>query len=183
MKPTAAVLKRSAAAVAVLVALVLAYAATRPDSFRVERRVSIAAAPEKVYPLLNDIRAQNRWSPWDKKDPAMKRVYSGAAAGVGAVYEWDGNKDIGAGRLEIVESIAPRKVVMRLDFTRPMEGRNVAAFTLEPQGAATEVTWSIEGPMPYVSKLFGLFCDMDTMIGKEFEAGLADLKSLAETGR
>lgn len=173
-------IKKLSAALAVLVVLVLAYAATRPDSFRVARRVSISAAPEKVYPLLNDIRAQNTWSPWDKKDPAMKRSYSGAATGVGAVYEWDGNKEIGAGRLEIVESVAPRKVVMKLDFTRPMEGHNVAAFTLEPQGAATEVTWSIEGPMPYVSKLFSLFCDMDKMIGKEFEAGLADLKALAE---
>lgn len=173
-------IKKLSAALAVLVVLVLAYAATRPDSFRVARRVSISAAPEKVYPLLDDIRAQNAWSPWDKKDPAMKRSYSGAATGVGAVYEWDGNKEIGAGRLEIVESVAPRKVVMKLDFTRPMEGHNVAAFTLEPQGAATEVTWSIEGPMPYVSKLFSLFCDMDTMIGKEFEAGLADLKALAE---
>lgn len=173
-------IKKLSAALAVLVVLVLAYAATRPDSFRVARRVSISAAPEKVYPLLNDIRAQNTWSPWDKKDPAMKRSYSGAATGVGAVYEWDGNKEIGAGRLEIVESVAPRKVVMKLDFTRPMEGHNVAAFTLEPQGAATDVTWSIEGPMPYVSKLFSLFCDMDKMIGKEFEAGLADLKALAE---
>lgn len=173
-------IKKIAAAVAVLVVLVLAYAATRPDSFRVARSVSIAAAPEKVYPLLSDIRAQNTWSPWDKKDPGMKRSYSGAATGVGSIYEWDGNKDIGAGRLEIVEAVAPRKVVMKLDFTRPMEGHNIAAFAVEPKGGSTEVTWSIEGPMPYVSKLFGVFCDMDKMIGKEFDAGLADLKALAE---
>lgn len=173
-------IKKIAAVLAAAVVILLIVASTRPNSFRVERTVNVAAKPEKIFPLLNDLRAQNAWSPWDKKDPGMKRTYSGAEKGVGAVYEWDGNKEIGAGRLEIVESTPASRVVMKLDFIKPMEGHNVAELSLEPKGGATEVTWSIAGPMPFVSKIFSLFCSMDTMIGKEFEKGLGDLKILAE---
>lgn len=110
----------------------------------------------------------------------MKKTSSGAPKGAGAVYEWDGNKDIGAGRLEIVEAEAPRKVVMDLHFLRPMEGRNVAMYEVAPVSGGSEVTWSIKGPMPFLSKIMCVFMDMDKMIGTEFEKGLSDLKALAE---
>lgn len=171
--------KKIGIAVVVLIAAVLIYAATKPDTFRVERTASIKAPPEKIHPLLNSFKQHTAWSPWEKKDPAMKRAYSGAESGKGSVYEWDGNSDIGKGRLEITES-SPSKVAMKLDFLEPFEAHNTAEFTLAPKGETTDVTWAIFGPMPYISKVMTIFCNMDTMIGKEFEAGLADLKALAE---
>ncbi|MPY73978.1 MAG: polyketide cyclase [Alphaproteobacteria bacterium] len=171
--------KKIGIAVVVLIAAVLIYAATKPDTFRVERTASIKAPPEKIHPLLNSFKQHTAWSPWEKKDPAMKRAYSGAESGKGSVYEWDGNSDIGKGRIEITET-TPSKVAMKLDFLEPFEAHNMAEFTLSPKGETTDVTWAIFGPMPYISKVMTIFCNMDTMIGKEFEAGLADLKALAE---
>lgn len=171
--------KKIGIALVVVIVAVLGYAATKPDSFRVERTTSIKAPPEKIHPFLNDFKQQVVWSPWEKKDPGMKRAFSGAESGKGAVYEWDGNDEIGKGRIEIIET-APSKVTMKLDFLEPMEAHNMAEFTLTPKGETTDVTWAVFGPMPYVSKVFTMFCDMDSMIGKEFEAGLADLKVLAE---
>ena len=172
-------LKKIGIAVVVLIAAMLGYAATKPDSFRVERTASIKAPPEKIYPFLTDFKQQVAWSPWEKKDPGMKRTYSGAERGKGSIYEWDGNSDIGKGRLEIVEA-SPSKVTMTLDFLEPMEAHNMAEFALAPKGETTDVTWAIYGPMPYLSKIVSIFCSFDSMIGKEFEAGLADLKKLAE---
>ena len=172
-------LKKIGIAVVVVIVAVLGYAATKPDSFRVERTANIKAPPEKIHPLLNDFKQHVVWSPWEKKDPGMKRAFSGAESGKGAVYEWDGNAEIGKGRIEIVET-TPSKVTMKLDFLEPMEAHNMAEFTLAPKGETTDVTWAVFGPMPYVSKVFTMFCDMDSMIGTEFEAGLADLKALAE---
>lgn len=173
-------IKKIAAVIAVAVIAVLGLAATKPDTIRVERTVTVNAKPEKIFPLISDLREQNKWSPWDKKDPAMKRTFSGAEKGIGAVYEWDGNKEVGAGRLEIIGSVAPSRVVMKLDFIRPMAGHNIAALTLDPKGPATAVIWSISGPMPFVSRIMCVFISMDKMIGAEFEKGLADLKILAE---
>lgn len=173
-------LKKAAIAFAVVVAAVLGLAATKPDSFRVERRVLVNVAPDKVFPYLDDPRKTAEWSPWEKKDPAMKKIFSGAAKGKGAVYEWEGNKEVGSGRLEITEVVAPSKVVMDLHFLRPMEGRNVAMYVVTPKDGGSEVAWSIEGPAPFLTKLFGVFMDMDKMIGGEFEKGLADLKLMAE---
>lgn len=173
-------LKKAAAVAAFAVIVVLVLASRKPDSFRVERRILIKASPEKVFPYLEDPKKTAEWSPWEKKDPAMKKAYSGAAKGKGAVYEWDGNRDIGAGRLEITESIVPSKVVMDLHFLRPMEGRNVAMYVVTPKDGGSEVAWSIEGPSPFLSKVMCTFMDMDKMIGGEFEKGLADLKALAE---
>lgn len=169
-----------AAVLVVGVAALLVFAATRPDHFRVERSARIQAPPEKIFALVNDLHSHAAWSPWEKKDPAMRRSHSGAASGKGAVYAWDGNKDIGAGRMEITESSPPSKVVFRMDFIRPFEARNTAEFTLDPGGEVTTVTWAIYGPSPFVSKVMGVFFSMDSMIGKEFEAGLANLKSLTE---
>jgi hypothetical protein len=164
----------------VAIAGVLLYAATKPDSFRVQRSAIIKAPAEKIFVLVNDLRSHMAWSPWEKKDPAMKRVHSGAASGKGAVYEWDGNKDIGAGRMEIADSSPPSKVVFKMDFIRPFEAHNIGEITLEPSGDATHVTWAIYGPSPYISKLMSVFFSFDNMIGKEFEAGLANLKAMTE---
>jgi uncharacterized protein YndB with AHSA1/START domain len=162
------------------IAGVLVYAAAKPDSFRVARTQSIKAPPEKIFPLINNLHGWNAWSPYEKKDPQMKRTFSGAESGKGAVYEWDGDKNVGKGRMEITEATAPTKIVIKLDFISPFEGHNVAAFTLAPQGDATNVTWSMDGPAPFVSKLMQVFINLDTMIGNDFEAGLANLKALAE---
>jgi uncharacterized protein YndB with AHSA1/START domain len=169
-----------AVVIVVLLAAALAYAATKPDTFRVQRSTSIKAPPEKIFPLLDDLRSHATWSPWDQKDPAMKRTYSGAPRGKGAVYEWDGNKNIGKGRMEITETSPPSRVIFKLDFIKPFEAHNIAELVLEPKGDATNVTWAIYGPSPYLSKVMSLLCNMDKMIGKEFETGLANLKRLTE---
>jgi len=165
--------------VIVLVAAVLAIAMTRPDSFRVERKTSIKSSPDKIFPLIDDFHNWSSWSPWERMDPAMRRTHSGAASGKGAVYEWEGNSKVGQGRMEILEA-SPSKVIIKLDFLKPFEGHNVAEFAFEPQSDSTGVTWAMYGPAPYVAKLMGLFFNMDDMIGKDFETGLASLKSAAE---
>jgi carbon monoxide dehydrogenase subunit G len=166
--------------VVVLIAAVLIFAATRPDSFAVERSTSIGADPDKIFPLINDFKSWTAWSPYENKDPAMTRTYSSATSGKGAVYEWDGNSQVGKGRIEIVDASAPSRVTIKLDMIKPMEGHNIVNFTLEPRGGATQLTWAMRGSCVYMTKLIGLFCDMDKMIGKDFEAGLANLKTLAE---
>ncbi|MGH8429221.1 MAG: SRPBCC family protein, partial [Solimonas sp.] len=113
-----------------LVAVLFAYAATRPDSFRIERSAAIQAPPEKIYPHIDDFHRWTAWSPWEKIDPALKRSYSGAPAGKGAAYAWEGNKNVGSGRMEITESSAPSRIVIKLDFMKPFEAHNTAEFTL-----------------------------------------------------
>lgn len=163
----------------VAIAGVLAYASTKPDSFRVERSVSIDAPADRIQPLIADFRRWAEWSPYEKKDPGMKRSFGNITAGKGATYAWDGDNNVGQGSMEILEA-APAKVVIKLDFQKPFEAHNTAEFTLKPKGDATDVTWAIHGPSPLISKVVSLFMNMDTMIGKDFEAGLANLKALAE---
>lgn len=163
-----------------VVAGVLGFAATKPNQFRVQRTTRIKAAPEKIFPLVSDLHAHGLWSPWEKKDPAMKRTFSGAARGVGAVYEWEGNKNIGKGRMEVAEVSPPSRVAFKLDFIKPFEAHNIAEFTLADGGGATDVTWAIYGPSPLLTKVMSLFCSMDNMIGREFETGLANLKMITE---
>jgi hypothetical protein len=166
--------------VTVLLASLLIFAATRPDTFRVERSAIINAAPEKIFPLINDFREWEPWSPWEKVDPALKRSYSGAASGKGAVYEWSGNKNIGQGRMEIVESSPPSKIKLRIDFIKPFEAHNTIEFTLIPQGGSTLVTQAMYGSSPFISKVMGIFCSMDKMVGQKYEEGLANLKAISE---
>jgi uncharacterized protein YndB with AHSA1/START domain len=169
-----------AALVVVVVAGILIYAATKPDSFSVQRSAIIKAPPDKIFALITDLRGWSAWSPYEKKDPDMKRTFSGAASGKGAVYEWTGNKDVGQGRMEIIEAAAPSKITIKLDFLKPFEGHNTAEFTMVPAGDNTTVTWAMYGPSPYVAKIMGTLFDLDKMIGNDFEAGLASLKSVAE---
>ena len=165
--------------VVVAIAGILLYAATKPDSFRVQRTVLVNAPPDKVFPLVNDVKAFTTWSPFDKKDPAMKRTFDAVTAGKGATYAWEGNKDVGQGSMEIVES-TPRKVLIKLDIVKPFEAHNMAEFLFEPKGDSTSVTWAVYGPSPYMSKVIGTFMNIDDMIGRDFEKGLADLKAAAE---
>jgi len=168
-------------AVAVLVAGILAFAATRPDSFRIERSASIKAPPDKVFAQINDFHRWTAWSPWEKLDPQLKRAYTGAESGKGAAYAWEGNRNVGSGRMEITDSTQASKIVIKLDFISPFEGHNIAEFTLQPDAQGTTVTWAMFGPSPYISKLMGVFFSMDSMIGGYFEQGLASLKAISET--
>ena len=169
-----------AAVVVALIAGILVYAATKPDSFRVQRSASIKAPPDKIFPLINDLKAWAAWSPFEKKDPAMKRSFGPITAGKGATYDWQGDRSVGQGHMEIIEASPPDKVLIKLDFIKPFEAHNNGEFTLEPKGDNTLVTWAIYGPSAYVTKVMGVFVNMDTMIGRDFEAGLADLKAAAE---
>lgn len=165
---------------AVAIAIALVVASSRPGTFRVQRGAVIAAPPEKIFPLIADFRRWGGWSPWEHRDPALKRTFEGAASGAGAIYAWDGNRNVGAGRMEILEASVPSKIVIKLDFIKPFEGHNIAEFVLQPRGPSTEIVWAMHGPAPLISKLMQLFMDFDKMIGKDFEAGLAGLKRQAE---
>jgi len=174
------VLKIIGIAIVVLLSGLVIFAATKPDTFRVERATSIKAPPEKIFPLINDFDRWASWSPYEKKEPAMKRTRSGAPTGKGAVYEWDGNGEVGKGRMEITNTAPPSKITIKLDFDKPFEAHNIVDFTLEPQADGTNVKWTMRGPAPFVSKMMQVFMDMDSMVGKDFEAGLASLKAIAE---
>ena len=173
-------LKTIAIVVVVLIAGVLLFAATKPDTFRVERSASIKATPEKIFAILNDFKQWGAWSPWEKKDPAMKRNFGATTIGKGATYGWEGNKDVGTGSMTITESTPFSKLAINLDFLKPFEAHNVAEFTLTAQGDTTLVTWAMHGPANYMTKIIHVFMNMDKMVGPDFEAGLANLKVVAE---
>lgn len=173
-------LKTIVIAIGVLLAALLGWAATKPDTFRVERSATIKAPPEKLLPLISDFRNWRAWSPYEDLEPGMKRTLSGPPSGKGAVYAWEGEGKAGAGRMEITEVAPASRVTIQLDFSKPFESHNTAEFTMQPQGDATKLTWAMYGPNPYMAKLMQLFFDMDTMVGKDFETGLANLKTTAE---
>ena len=173
-------LKTLAIAVVLVIAGVLLFATTRPDTFSVQRTTTIHAPADKVFALVNDFHRWAEWSPWEKLDPEMKRTFGGPPAGPGSTYEWVGNSKVGAGRMEILTAAPAGKVDIKLDFIKPFEGHNVAEFTLTPKGENTEVLWVMHGPAPFITKLMGVFVSMDSMIGKDFEAGLANMKGAAE---
>ncbi|MDR3499501.1 MAG: SRPBCC family protein [Parvibaculum sp.] len=170
-----------AAVIAVAIAALFIYAATRPDSFSIQRSATIKAGPERIFGFIDDFREWTKWSPYEQVDADLKRSYSGAEHGVGAVYSWSGKK-IGDGRMEILESDAPSRIVIKLDFMSPFEAHNIAQFTLSPKGDATEVTWEMHGPSSFFSKVAGVFFNIDKIVGKDFEAGLNNLKAAAEQG-
>jgi hypothetical protein len=165
----------------VVVVVILALAASRPDTFRIERSSVVNAPPEKLFPLIDDFNRWGAWSPWEKLDPNLKRTYSGAAKGKGAVYEWEGNREAGQGRMEIVESTPSSRVLIKLDFFKPFEAHNQADFTLNPDGSSTRVVWAMTGPHPFPMKVMSVFMSMDSLVGKDFEKGLAAMKAIAES--
>lgn len=173
-------IKKTLLLIAIFVAGVLGFATTKPDIFKVQREVSIKAPPQKVAALLTDFREWKSWSPWETLDPGMQRTYSGPDSGKGARYAWQGNDKVGAGRMEIIEAPGPERTVIKLDFLQPYVSHNTTIFTLAPEGDGTRVNWTMTGPTPYASKVMNVFVSMDTLIGKDFEKGLAQLKLAAE---
>jgi uncharacterized protein YndB with AHSA1/START domain len=163
---------------AIAVVAVVAFAAAKPDRFQIRRSTTIDASPEKIFPLVEDLREHRSWVPFDS-DPDTRRSYSGATHGKGATYEWEGKK-AGAGRIEIIESTPHSMVTLDLDMRKPMKARNKVEFLLEPRGSSTIVTWAIQGRQPFLGKLVSTFVDCEKMMGREFEKGLATLKALAE---
>ncbi|MFM2066374.1 MAG: hypothetical protein RLZZ584_1283 [Pseudomonadota bacterium] len=170
-----------------LITLVLIYAATRPNTFSVQRTIMINAPAAKVYPYLADFHRWQAWSPWEHLDPAMQRTHSGAPSGQGAIYAWLGNDKVGQGRMEITGAQPPAdgttakgRLLVKLDFIKPFESANTTEFTLNGSSDGTEVVWTMRGPSPYITKLMTVFVSMDKMVGKDFESGLARLKAAAE---
>jgi uncharacterized protein YndB with AHSA1/START domain len=172
-------LKRVALILAALVVVFLAVAATRPDSFRIERSAFIAAPPGVVFSLVNDFHQWAAWSPWEKLDPNMKKTYEGAPAGVGAGYYWLGNDQVGEGRMTITASRPDEQVSIQLVFMKPWQAKNTSTFTMAPQGDGTRITWAMEGTNNFMAKAFSLFVNMDSMVGKDFERGLDNMKEPA----
>ena len=168
-------LKKIFIALVVIVVAILGYAATRPDSFRVERMALIKAPPETIHPFIADFRQWPQWSPWEKLDPNMQRTFTGPQRGVGAGYAWKGNGKAGEGRMEIVESRPSERVVLKLEFIKPFPATNTTTFTLAPKDGGTEVVWTMEGENTFMGKVFSVFTDMDRLIGKDFEEGLENL--------
>jgi carbon monoxide dehydrogenase subunit G len=166
----------AAVAIAVFVVVV---ALKRPD-FRIARSATIEAPPEVVFEQINDFHKWRAWSPWEKKDPALRRTYEGPAEGAGAVYAWAGNKEVGEGRMTLVESRPDELLRIKLEFFKPFVATNYAEFALEPSGEQTRVTWAMTGKNGFIAKAFCMFVDMDKMVGGDFEKGLAALKNVAE---
>jgi hypothetical protein len=166
---------------AVAVAIVLVLASTRPDTFIVQRSAVVRASAERIFPLIDNFHQWAGWSPWENRDPAMKRTFAGAESGKGAIYAWDGNKNVGSGRMEILDASSPSEITIKLDFFKPFEGHNTAEFTFSPEReTTTNVIWVMRGPSSFMSKVMQVFMNFDTMIGRDFEAGLANLKKLTE---
>ncbi len=163
----------------VVIGAVLAIAATRPDTFRTARTARIGAPPERLFPLINDLRQMNTWNPYALRETGGSTAYQGASSGKGARFEFAGAKS-GSGSIEIVDSSAPSDVVMRLAMVKPFKADNEVRFTLQPQGPATDVTWAMSGRQPLLAKVMTLFIDCDKMMGRDFEQGLANLKAIAE---
>lgn len=162
------------------IVLLLVYASTRPDEFRVERRLRIDAPADKLWPLIGELRAFNRWNPYERKDPLIKGSHSGPATGVGSRYAWESDK-VGVGSLEIMGQQPGQAVQMRLDFIKPFEAHNQAEFRLVPQAdGSTEVIWAMHGPNNFIGKVMGVFINMDQMVGRDFEQGLSNLQQLTK---
>jgi hypothetical protein len=167
-------------AVVIVLAALAAYVATRPGEFQVTRSATIAAPAPAVFVHVNELRNWQAWSPWAKKDPQMKQTYEGPPAGTGAVTSWVGNKDVGEGRMTIVESRPAELIRFKLEFLEPFAATNSAEFTFKEQGGRTEVNWRMSGQNNFIGKAMGVVFDFDKMIGADFEAGLASLKTIVE---
>lgn len=159
------------------------YVATLPEDFAVERSAVIDAPADQVFPHVNDLKKWDDWSPWAKKDPNSKTAYEGADAGEGAVFKWDGNDEVGKGQMTIVESRPPERIGIKLEFERPFPGSSDVGFDFEPEGDGTKVTWSLSGKQDFVERaiMLAMGMQMDAMIGKEYEIGLANLKKIVES--
>ncbi len=174
-------IKKILLVILVIIVGILIFAATRPNEFSVQRSVTIQASPEAIFPHLSNFHAWEAWSPRAKMDPNMQTSYSTNDSGVGATYAWEGNSKVGQGKMEYTQVSEPNRVEVKLEFLKPFKAQNRVEFTIVPNGDVSIVNWLMDGPSPYLSKLIGVFYSMDSMIGKDFEKGLADLKRVSES--
>jgi len=173
-------LKKILIALALIVVVFAVIVALQPSEYSVVRTATIAAPAPVVFAQVNDFHKWQAWSPWAKLDPAMKQTYEGAPAGTGAIYTWAGDDQVGAGRMTLTESRPNELVRIKLEFLKPFASTATTEFTFKPEGNRTAVTWSMAGEKNFIAKAFGLFMNMDKMIGGDFEKGLAQMKSVAE---
>ncbi len=172
---------RSLMTLAILLALFASFVALQPADFRITRSTVVDAPPQAVFELVNDLHRWEAWSPWAKLDPAAVKSYEGPPAGLGAASTWSGNDEIGEGRMMITQSRPFELVQLSLEFKRPMQATDAAELVFTPEGAHTRITWSMYGKRNFVAKAFGLFMNVDKMVGGQFETGLRQLKTLAES--
>ena len=173
-------LKWSLAAIAALVVIFLIVVALQPTDFKVERSATMRAPAPAAFAQVNDFQNWQAWSPWEKVDPALKRQYEGPKAGTGAIYAWQGNKDVGEGRMTITDSRPAERVHIKLEFFKPFAATNQTDFTFKPSGDGTTVTWTMTGQNSFLSKAICLFVNMDKMVGGMFDQGLAQMKTVVE---
>jgi carbon monoxide dehydrogenase subunit G len=166
--------------VAVVIAALVAFIATRPPDCRYERTAQVSAPPDVVFSIINDLHQWGEWSPWEKRDPNMQKTFEGPSAGPGAIYIWNGNNDVGEGRLTILNAKPGEVVTMKLEFMRPFKATNEVNFKLAPSHGGTRVSWIMDGKRNFMMKAMSLFMNMDKMIGKDFEQGLASLNTVAQ---
>ncbi len=173
-------IKKILLVLALALVTVLILAVFRPDTMVVERSATMAAPPSAVFSVVNDFSRWNEWSPWAKLDPEMKTSLEGPKTGVGAIYRWSGNTEVGEGSTTLVESVPNEKVAMKLAFVRPFPGESDVQLSFTPEGGGTKVTWAMQSPQPYIGKLMGIFMDCEKMCGDSFLEGLANLKQVVE---
>jgi hypothetical protein len=173
-------LKKIFIAFALIIVVFVIVVATRPADFRVTRSATIAAPAEAVFAQVNDLHKWDAWSPWAKLDPAMKQTHEGTPAGTGAIYSWAGNKEVGEGRMTIIESRPSELIQIKLEFIKPFAAVNITEFTFKPEGDQTAVEWAMTGTNGFITKAFCMFMDMDKMVGSDFEKGLAAMKTTVE---
>ncbi len=173
-------LKKIGLALGAALLVFLGFVATRPAEMHLERSTTMAARPQLVFDLIDDFHGWDQWSPWDELDPNQKKGHEGAARGKGAITTWEGNKDVGKGRMEILESTAPSRIHVDLHFMEPFEAKNTVTFSISTEAGATKVVWAMDGSNNFMAKMAGVFMDMDAMVGKDFEKGLARMKTAAE---
>lgn len=166
---------------AAAILLLIVVVAMRPNELRVTRSASMSAPPSAIFPLINDLRAWDAWSPWAKMDPNAKNTFEGPPSGPGAKFHWAGNKNVGEGQMTILECRPNDYIKILLEFFKPMKGVNTVEFDFQPKGNQTLVTWTMFGPQGFMGKLFGLFMNMDKMLGGEFDKGLASIKGIVES--
>ncbi len=158
------------------------YTKTQPNEFRVERSIVINASPDKIFSHIIDFRKWEEWSPWAKMDTNQKNIYSGKQSGVGAIHEWDGNSKVGQGKIEIKKIIPLKKIMLQLDFLKPMKATSFSDFIFSSEKGVqgTRVTWSLYGTNTFISKIISLFMNMDKVAGSQYEEGLSNLKKVVE---
>ena len=166
--------------IAILIFAFLVIASMKPNSFILRRSMDMKASTDEVFAQLNDFKNWGAWSPWEKMDPDLKRNFSGSASGKGAYYSWIGNKKVGEGNMEIIRSVPSSNIELNLNFLKPFKASNITEFKITPKGNMTNVNWEMRGPLNLMMKIMHMFMDMDKMVGKDFEAGLANLKSIVE---